>query len=104
MGSIVVSPNPASDNINVTFTDAADSTAARSVNYKTASGLRSFPSKGRTIVSLFDFNAATLVRQWVRNEVNGKQYNFNTAGLKKGLFVLQVDRDDETRTTKIIIE
>ena len=104
MGSIVVSPNPASDNINVTFTDAADSTAARSVNNKTASGLRSFPSKGRTIVSLFDFNAATLVRQWVRNEVNGKQYNFNTAGLKKGLFVLQVDRDDETRTTKIIIE
>ena len=86
------------------FKDNALSSNLITVNSDRFFDLRSFPSKGRTIVTLFDFNAATLVRQWIRNEVNGKQYNFNTAGLKKGLYVLQVDRDDETRTTKIIIE
>ncbi len=104
MGEIVVSPNPAIDNINVTFTAPADSVAARGMYTKPATTLRSLPSKGRTIVSLFDFNSTALVRQWIRNEVTNKQYNFNITGLSKGLYVLQVDRDDETRTFKLMIE
>jgi hypothetical protein len=101
MSNVVVSPNPANDNINVTITD---STVTRSLDAKVAKGLRPLPSKGKTIVSLFEFNSNMLVRQWTKNEVNSKLYNFSVADLRKGLYVLQVDRNNQTITTKIIIE
>lgn len=45
-----------------------------------------------------------LVKQWKHNESNTQNYNLNINGLRKGIYVLQVDRDNQTNVIKIIIE
>ena len=101
---ISVSPNPTTGSINLTFTDQTDSTSLLSKAGENLKASSSVNSTGKTIVSLFEFNTSLLVRKWTKNEISGKLYNFNIAGLKKGIYVLQVDRNNETATTKIVIE
>ena len=61
-------------------------------------------SKGKTILTLYDVNNSMIVKQWKYNEVKNKNYNINVAGLKKGIYILQVDRENQAKLTKIIIE
>lgn len=99
-GIVAVSPNPATESINLTFTEQSTS----KILEQNLTPLRSLKSKGKTIISLFEFNTNMLVRQWTRNEISNKNYNFNIAGLRKGLYILQVDRDNEAAVIKIIVE
>jgi hypothetical protein len=102
--SFSVSLNPATESINLTFGKLTDTTSTFRTTAQNLTPIRSLQSNGKTIVSLFEINTSLLVRQWTKNEINNKTYNFNLAGLRKGLYVLQVDRDNQTTTTKIIIE
>lgn len=103
-GSITVTPNPAADNINMAFTEASDFTSTQKSGGQTLTAIRSFNSTGKTIISLFELNTSSLARQWTKNEINNKTYNFNLSGLRKGVYMLQVDRNNQATTTKIIIE
>lgn len=102
--SISVFPNPATGNFNLAFTEAGDRASSQKSGEKVITAIRSLNSTGKTIISLFEFNSGYLARQWTKNEINNKKYNFNLAGLKKGLYVLQVDRDNQATTTQVIIE
>lgn len=106
MAGISVSPNPATSTINLSIIDDTndDLTASSKKEMQSQTPVRPFPSTGKTIVSLFEFNTSLLVRQWTQNEPTSKMLNYNIAGLRKGLYVLQVDRDNETLSTKLIIE
>jgi Secretion system C-terminal sorting domain len=101
---VAASPNPTTGSINLVFTDASDTTSTQKIGGQILTPVRSLNSTGKTIISLFEFNTSSLTKQWIRNEIDSKTYNFNLAGLRKGLYILQADRDNQTTTTKIIIE
>lgn len=100
---LVVSPNPAQSNINLNFSPGDDSKTVSATKVNNAP-LKIVESKGKTIMSLFEVNTNTLVKQWKHNESKIQNYHLNINGLRKGIYVLQVDRDDHTETTKIVIE
>jgi hypothetical protein len=97
-----VSPNPAKDKINVSLNPVTDKDMA-SGQTQTAP-LRILKSKGRTIMSLYDMYTRTMVKQWVYTESKNQNYSLPVSGLSKGVYVLQVDREDQTKLTEIIIE
>lgn len=104
--SVVASPNPAGSKLNISLLTSADSSFTQKASSEITStpSYKSYASQGKTVISLFEMSSHTLVRQWISNEVNGKSYQHDLSGIKKGLYVLQIDRDNETITTKIIKE
>ncbi len=94
--NITASPNPATNNINVSLSDAIDTAITTPV--------RMIESQGKTILTLYDFNTTMVVKQWTHSEVSSNNYNLNLDGLNKGVYVLQVDRDTHSKVTKIIVE
>lgn len=101
---LVVSPNPAQDNINVSLLPVDNSQTIAGVTTESLKQLRVVESNGKTIMSLFEVNTNMLVKQWKHNESNTQNYNLKINGLRKGIYILQVDRDNQTNVTKIIIE
>lgn len=101
---VAASPNPVSSSLNIAFSEQTEAEATSKQQGQELKPLRSFKSTGRTIVTLFEFNTSMQVRQWTQNETNSKGYNYSVAGLRKGLYILQVDRNNQTATTKIIVE
>lgn len=101
---VAASPNPTTGDINLTFSEQTDTSSTAKSGGQNLSPARSIQSTGKTIISLFEFNTSLLVRQWTRNDITSKTLNYKVAGLRKGLYILQVDRDNRTATTKIIIE
>jgi hypothetical protein len=101
--SMAVSPNPAQEDINLSISSTTESKAAVTTEVN-STPIKTFDSKGKTIITLFEINTSTLVKQWKYNESKNPNYRLNINGLRKGVYVLQVDRDNQTATTKIIIE
>ena len=83
----------------MSFTNVADTTTSSS-----SSQVRVIDSQGKTIMTLYNFNTNAVVKQWTYNEASNTNYNLNVADLKKGIYMLQVDKEGHTKTTKIIIE
>ncbi len=100
---IAASPNPASGNINLSIL-LADEKSSSNTEAASISPIRIKASKGQTIISLFDANSNKIVRQWKNAETKNMQYKLNINGLTKGVYILQVDRDESSKLTKIIIE
>lgn len=97
---IIVSPNPVKNNMSVQFSEGESRLAIEN----TTTPVRKIESKGKTVVTLFEMNTSTISRQWSFKESATQNYNLNTNGLRRGVYVLQVDRDNETRVTKVIVE
>jgi pimeloyl-ACP methyl ester carboxylesterase len=97
--AVSVSPNPAQNNINVSLAPVNNSQTSESNTPSEVVG-----SNGKTIMSLFEVNTNTIVKQWKYNESKNQNYNLNINGLRKGIYLLQVDRNNQTNMTKIIIE
>lgn len=98
---MTVSPNPANQNINVKITKTKDT--ATSINEFKGSAIQNNNSTGITRISLYDFNTAILIKQWTYKEVDTQNYNLNIAGVKSGVYVLKMERDNRTTITKIIV-
>jgi hypothetical protein len=101
---VTVSPNPAKNNMNVSFATANDNQTISNTTEVSNRPLRLVESKGKTVMSLFEVNTTVLVKQWKQNESKNQNYNLNISGLRKGVYVLQVDRDNQTTVTKVLIE
>jgi hypothetical protein len=105
-GRIIASPNPTKNDINITFAEPLpiESTSTNLRKEADPMPLRSVNSTGKTIISLFEFNTSLLVKEFTKTDINSKSYLLNLAGLRKGLYIMQVDRNNQTSVTKIIIE
>ena len=99
---IAVSPNPAKGNINLSLNPITGKETASSQTQ--SAPLRILKSKGKTIISLYDMYTRTMVKQWIYNESKTQNYTLPVRGLSKGVYVMQVDREDQTKVTEIIIE
>ena len=101
---VVASPNPVNSSLNISFSEQTDADATYRQQGQKLKPFRSLKSTGKTLITLFEFNTNRQVRQWIQNETTSKGYNYNVAGLRKGLYMLQVDRNNQTAITKIIVE
>ncbi|HET7117496.1 MAG TPA: T9SS type A sorting domain-containing protein [Hanamia sp.] len=97
---LVVSPNPASNNINVAITEVADTTGKMAEEQK----LISSNTSGITQMYLYDFNTGILVKQWNFKEMKSANYNLNIAGVKSGVYLLKMERNNKATSTKIIVK
>ncbi len=100
---LAVSPNPASGNIVVSMNDPLVEKAPTETQ-AAISPLRKIASKGQTVLSLFELNTNLPMRQWKFNETKGQRYNMSLSGLRKGNYLLQVDRDNQTQVTRVMVQ
>jgi lysyl endopeptidase len=100
---VAVSPNPANGNIVVSMNPP---TEGRAIEDEAApvSPLRKIASRGQTVLTLFEVNTTRPLRQWKFNETQNPRYNIGLAGLRSGTYLLQVDRDNVTRVTKLMVQ
>jgi lysyl endopeptidase len=98
-----VSPNPANGNMVVSLAQATDDKADASEEAP-INPLRKVASKGQTVLSLFELNTTMPVRQWKYNETAINRYNIDLTGLRKGTYLLQVDRDNQTKVIKVVVQ
>ena len=99
--SITASPNPATNNINVTIIKGLDTTLN---NLNTLASVAKSNNKGTTKMYLYEFNTNLLIRQWTYQEIKAMNYNLNIAGIKSGYYILKMERDNKTATTKILVQ
>lgn len=96
---VMISPNPVKDNMSISFTDAAAEDRDAVIQ-----PVQRMDSKGMTIFSLYEINSGSMMKQWKFNEVKTEHYNVNTGGLRKGVYILQTDRDNITTVTRLVVE
>jgi hypothetical protein len=96
--AIIASPNPTTNVLNVSITNIYDSTTVTS-QAKTTSN-----TSGITKMNLYDFNSGLLVKQWTYQEMKSTNYALNIVGVKKGVYVLKMERDNNTTSTKILVQ
>ncbi len=99
---MAASPNPASGNINVTIQKITDSSELAKQPVQEMA--RSSNSAGITRLSLYDFNSNALVKEWKYDEIELMNFHLNIAGIKKGIYVLKMERDNNTTSTKVIVQ
>jgi hypothetical protein len=97
--AITASPNPASNTINVAITKVAGTSAAQLQPEALTSS-----STGITKMYLYNFNTNVLVKQWAYQEMEISNYSLNIAGIKSGYYLLKMERDNKTTTTKILVQ
>ncbi len=85
---VVVSPNPAKEQLNVTLTDA-------------------FLGKQKTnediIFKMYELNSSILLRQW-HFKNNQKVYSLNLTGIHKGNFILEITNGHQKESKHILIQ
>jgi uncharacterized protein YggU (UPF0235/DUF167 family) len=99
---MTASPNPAKGNINVKLDKTVDTSYNTSA--KQQSLAKGSTAGSKTILSLYEMNSNTLVKQWSYNETDASNYNLNIVGVKTGWYVLRMDRDNSVTTTKIFVQ
>lgn len=97
--AITVSPNPATSNLNVSITDVVDTTTSSAHAQSKASN-----TGGITKMYLYDFYTGVLVKQWTYQEMESTNYNLNIVSIKAGAYVLKMERNNKTTSTKIIVK
>jgi Secretion system C-terminal sorting domain len=97
---MAASPNPAKGNINVNITKVADTAtfASNQTLFKTSN------TTGVTKLHLYNINTNVLVRQWTYKEIDAANYRLNIVGVKSGYYILKMERDNKTTTTKIFVQ
>lgn len=99
---VSVLPNPVKNNLTVQLDEPIEGAVTSETS--PASPLRSIRSKDKTILTLLEMNTNLPVKQWQFNEVKNKRYSVPLQGLRKGIYLLQVDRNNESRITKLYVE
>lgn len=100
--TVSVSPNPAKGKISVSLVPGIDDKTT--VNDVQTPALQNIKSKGKTVMTLYELYSKTIVKRWMFNESNNQSYTLPLNGIKTGVYVLQVEREDQSNITKIIIE
>jgi len=87
---LTTSPNPATDNLIVSIESETVTTKASG---KTAN----------IILTLYNLTSTEVVKRWSFKN-NQTKFNLNVSGIKKGLYILKVNRDKQEQTKQISIE
>ena len=88
--SVTASPNPATDNLSISIESETVTTKASG---KTAN----------IILTLYNLTSTEVVKRWSFKN-NQTKFNLNVSGIKKGIYILKVNRDKQEQTKQISIE
>jgi hypothetical protein len=113
--NMIVSPNPASNNVNVQVLQTGDSSSASLVDAsKVGKNLSSAPFTGNTSINhnvpttikfyLCNLYSNAVVKQWQVQETKAANYNLNIAGISSGTYILKMEINNKTVSTKIIVQ
>jgi hypothetical protein len=106
--TMLVSPNPATNNINVQIMQVADtSSTANSIDASSSvatSNTLLTNSSATTKFYLCDLYSNAVVKQWQFQEAKSASYNLNITGVRSGTYVLKMERNNKTTTTKILVQ
>lgn len=103
---LLASPNPAKGNIHIQIEKVPD-TSNRQIcvlDKGSKNSETSIAASNTTKMLLYDVNSKILIRQWNYSEKDASVYNLNIAGIKRGWYVLKMERDGKITTTKILIQ
>ncbi len=100
--SITATPNPTVNNliVNINPTNTIDSSSTN----KKIQSLSVQSTSPITTLSLYSMNSTTLIKQWNYHEAESLHYNLNIAGLKSGIYILKVDRNNISKTIEIMVK
>jgi hypothetical protein len=87
---MVASPNPAKNTINLNIAKVADTSS----NIQQSLKAIITNTTGITKMYLYDFNTNALVKQWSYQEMETTNYSY----------LLKLERDNKTTTTKILVQ
>ena len=94
------SPNPATNTLNVAVASAED-TSITVVPKPNAAKTNAV--SGITRISLYDSYTNALIKQWTFAEKEAGNYNLNIAGVPSGVYILKLERNRKSTTTKVIV-
>ena len=119
--SLSASPNPATSTINVTVGESEDvsgntaTSLSSTAKTKTASTLSTTAKQnnsstatssvsGVTNMYLYDFYTNQLIKKWSYQESSSSTYNLNVAEVKRGIYILKMERNNVSSVTKVILQ
>jgi hypothetical protein len=97
---VSVSPVPSNGNLIVSLDQVPDTT----ITFEKAQTLSLTTFKKETKISLIDVNSGNLIKQWNYQENETPSYNLNTGGIKEGIYILKIERNNRTANTKVILQ
>lgn len=109
---LAVSPNPATNSINLSIgSEVKDlqqnymklTLDTTGITKKITKPDLNSDTKGITNIYLYDFFTNRLVKKWAYRENSSATYNLNMADVKRGVYVLRVERDNISSTIKVIL-
>jgi hypothetical protein len=93
-----VSPNPATDNINVNV---------KKVEYENAkeptAELLEYVKNANTTFTLIDNNTGAIIKNWQFKGIETSNYSFNIANVRNGLYTLQMERLGQKYNNQVLI-
>lgn len=103
--AMTVSPNPVNQNsIMLKISKVPDTTSSKANNIQNKPLVADNGSKGITVLYLYDFYTGKLIKQWRYDEMETNNYNLNITGIKEGVYLLKLNRDNKSTSTKIIVQ
>ena len=108
--SLSASPNPATSMLNISVAKVDNNSSISTLSTSTATSETSSTqdlisnSSGITNMYLYDFYTNQLIKKWNYKENTSGTYNLNVSGVKRGIYVLKMERDNISATTKVILQ
>ena len=101
-GNLVVtaSPVPTSSNLTVSLDQVPDTT----ITLEKAQSLSTTTFKQETKISILEINSGNLVKQWNFKENEATSYNIDVSGIKAGIYILKVERNNRIANSKVVIQ
>jgi hypothetical protein len=97
---VSASPVPANSAVTVTLNQVPDT----SISFEKAQTLSKVTFKNETKISVYDINTGNLMKSWDYQENQNSNYSLNLTGIPVGTYILKVERNNRTATTKIILQ
>lgn len=98
--SMKASPNPATNMLNVAVANIADTSVTV---VPKANAVTTNTSTSGTRISLYDSYRNALIKQWTFAD-KAMNYNLNISGVPSGVYILKLEREGKTTTTKVVVQ
>ena len=106
--TLAASPNPASTTLNISLVATAnafqDTTLSSVASITSNSTTAVATTSDVTIISIYDMVTNNMVRQWKFQDASAINFPLNVSDLRRGMYILKVNKGDLLLTTKVILK
>jgi hypothetical protein len=106
--TLAASPNPASTTLNISLVATAnavqDTTLSSVASITSNSTTAVSTTSDVTIISIYDMVTNNMVKQWKFQDASAINFPLNVSNLRRGMYILKVNKGDLLLTTKVILK